>query len=699
MGLYGKVWGWQRMCVCVSRLDSTVLLALRHTTNTSPHTTARVLSGWGRCTWTERRQRRVDGCGVGLGAQSSGVRWQHSRTSEQTTDNNNTSFTHLVSDGEKFVKNKEGGVSKSSTRSEVRRILTLAKPERWTLACAIGLLGISSTVTMAVPYALGHVVDIIYTSEASVVADNLNRVCMALTAVFLTGALSNFGRVYLMSIAGQRITNTLRSSVFAAIMRQEIAFFDANKTGELINRLSADTSLVSQAVTSNISDGLRSIVMTSAGVSMMFYMSTDLAIVGMSIVPPVALLAVWYGRFVKNITKSVQDSLASATQVAEERVANMRTVRSFSREEREVTTYTNALTHVLSLAYKESKARAIFFGMTGLSGNVMLLTVLYHGGSLVSGGALSVGQLSSFLLYAAYVGVALAGVTGSYSELNKGLGASVRLFQLIDRRPRIPNHGGLQLPLDTLKGDIEFRNITFSYPSRPEATIFKDLSLSVPAGSVVGVAGSSGCGKSTLAWLLLRLYDPQAGQVTLDGTPINTLDPTWLRSIIACVSQEPVLFSNTVRENLLYGAPDPSRVTDEQLLEAAAEANALGFLRSFPAGLDTLVGERGVMLSGGQRQRLAIARAILADPRILLLDEATSALDAESESLVQEALERLMKGRTVITIAHRLSTIRMADQIAVLSEGRVKELGPYHDLMTQPDSFFRQLVERQTFTS
>ncbi|CAL4177019.1 unnamed protein product, partial [Meganyctiphanes norvegica] len=270
------------------------------------------------------------------------------------------------------------------------------------------------------------------------------------------------------------------------------------------------------------------------------------------------------------------------------------------------------------------------------------------------------------------------------------------IFLLCGRPCAVPLECRLTISSDTLIGNICFENISFAYPTRPDMPIFKNFSLTVPAGSIVAVVGSSGSGKSTLGSLLLRLYDPKEGQVTLDGISITQIDPAWLRFNVASVSQEPVLFSSSIRENLLYGARDPESVTEQQLKHAAQEANAWTFIQSFPEGLDTLVGERGVMLSGGQKQRIAIARALISNPRILLLDEATSALDAESESLVQEALDRLTVGRTVITIAHRLSTIRSANQIAVLHEGQVVELGSYQELMELPDGIFRKLVEKQT---
>jgi len=484
--------------------------------------------------------------------------------------------------------------------------------------------------------------------------------------------------------------------VYSAIVKQEVAFFDKNKTGELINRLSADTSLVSQCVTSNIADGIRSTTLVVAGVSMMIYMSPQLALVGLSIVPPVAGMAIVYGRYVRNISKQVQDSLASATQVAEERIANIRTVRSFGQEIREFKRYDDSIDVVMQLAYKEALARGTFFSLTGFSGNAIIISVLYYGGLMVTESSLTAGQLSAFLLYAAYVAISLSGISSCFSETMKGLGASTRLWELIDKKPAVPIIGGLTIPPNQFQGGISFEDIKFCYPTRTDVDIFDGLSLNVPAGSITAVVGSSGSGKSTLASLILRFYDPINGKVLIDGHSVTDLDPQWLRSNIGTVSQEPSLFSCSIRDNILYGAANPSSVTEEQLIQAAVEANAWSFIQQCPQGLDTIVGERGVLLSGGQRQRIAIARAIIKNPKILLLDEATSALDSESESLVQEALERIMKGRTVLTIAHRLSTIRNANQIAVLERGKVVELGAYEALMAIPQGVFRRLVERQT---
>jgi len=432
--------------------------------------------------------------------------------------------------------------------------------------------------------------------------------------VFVIGGLANFGRVYYMRIAAQNITARLRNQVFSSIVRQETAFFDKTKTGELINRLSADTQLVSQAVTQQVSDGLRATLMTSAGIGMMFFMSPQLAMVSLGIVPPVALWAVWMGRKVKKTSKDVQDALAQSTHIAEEKISNIRTVKSFGKEDQEMYRYDIEMKNVLDKTLKEALVQAKFYGMTGLSGNMIILTVLYYGGSLVTTDVISVGNLTSFILYAAYVGIGFNGVSTFYAEMMKALGASSRLWDIVDRSPMISLNQGL-VPENPLTGNIEFDKVDFSYPTRSDIKVLSDFSLNVPADHVMAVVGGSGSGKSTLAALLLRLYDPDRGQIIIDNHDIKLLDLSWLRKQIGTVTQEPILFSSTIRDNISYGADNPEAVNQAEIEQAAKEANAHDFIMSFPDKYDTVVGERGIMLSGGQKQRVAIARAILKNPQ------------------------------------------------------------------------------------
>uniref|UniRef100_A0A4W4GAS6 ATP-binding cassette sub-family B member 10, mitochondrial n=1 Tax=Electrophorus electricus TaxID=8005 RepID=A0A4W4GAS6_ELEEL len=583
---------------------------------------------------------------------------------------------------------------------DFRKLLQLANPERLRLTAAVGFLIVSSAVTMSAPFFLGQVIDTIYTSSSADFNDSLTSLCIMLAGVFLCGGAANAARVYLMQVSGQQIVRNLRESLFSSILRQEVGFFDKTSTGELINRLSADTALVGRALTDNLSDGLRSVAQALAGVSMMFYVSPNLASFVLMIVPPMAGMAVIYGRYLRSISKRTQDSLADATKLAEERISNLRTVRAFGKELTEVQKYVEKVEDVLHLAKKEAVLRAGFFGATGLSGNIIILSVLYKGGLLMASDHMTVGELSSFLMYAFWVGISIAGLSSFYSELMKGFGAGTRLWELMERKPEFPLNEGLVLRPAQLKGALEFRNVSFAYPTRKDAPIFQDLCLSVPAGSVMAVVGPSGSGKSTLVSLLLRLYDPDSGMVTVDGRDIRDLNPYWLRSHIGTVSQEPVLFSCSIAENIAYGATDLSQVTTEEILQAAQIANAHDFIQGFPKGFDTVVGEKGVLLSGGQKQRIAIARALLKLAQALsvfLLPLTPSALDAENEFLVQEALERLMEGRTVLIIAHRLSTIQNADSVAVLDQHRVVESGRHAQLLANRDGLFRKLMEKQAF--
>jgi ATP-binding cassette subfamily B protein len=412
----------------------------------------------------------------------------------------------------------------------------------------------------------------------------------------------------------------------------------------------------------------------------------------LAVVPPIAIGAVVSGRLVRRYSRAVSDALAAATNVAEESIAGARTVRLFAREAHETTRYSAAVSKAFGISLKRIEVTGWFQAVVTILGSGALVLVLWYGGRFVLAGELTVGELTAFLLYTTGVGMSLGTLASLWSDFMSAAGAGDRVFDLLDRAPEIPLHGGLVLP--SLAGDICFEQVQFTYPSRPDVPVLLDLNLVIRAGELVALVGPSGGGKSTIAGLIPRLYDTNSGSIQIDGHDIRKLDPSWLRERIATVSQEPTLFSTSIFANIAYGANRPD-VTLEEVEAAARAANAHDFIVAFPEGYQTAVGERGVQLSGGQKQRVAIARAVLRNPAILILDEATSALDAQSEHLVQEALERLTQQRTTLVIAHRLSTVVDADRVVVIDHGRIVQSGSHESLMQAADGMYRKLVERQ----
>ncbi|KAH8362209.1 hypothetical protein KR084_012138 [Drosophila pseudotakahashii] len=583
-------------------------------------------------------------------------------------------------------------------RSQYARLLSLTKSEKWVLAAGIGCLVVSSAITMSVPLFLGKVIDVVFNKSGldSAAMAKLGEYSMLLLAIFVLGGFANFARVHLFGNAALRIVRNLRSRLYRSMLMQEVGWFDTKGTGELINRLSNDTYMVGMSLSQNVSDGLRSVAMIGVGTGMMIYTSPQLAAVSALVVPAMAGMAIVYGRYVRRITKTELDKYAEIMKYAEERFGNVKTVKTFCREQQEVAAFDGKLGEALEIGYKETRARAIFFGLTGFCGNFIIISVLWYGGTLVLQDSLTIGALTAFMLYAGYVAISMNGLSNFYSQLNKGIGASERIWEILDRECTIPIDKGI-VPVEKPLGEVGFQNVYFTFPTRPESAVLSDFSLNLMPGKTTAVVGRSGSGKTTIALLMLRLYDPQAGTVQLDGIDLRTVNPQWLRNNIGAVSQEPVLFSSSIRENILYGANPGETPTEDQLQRVVEEANVSQFTDQLPDGLDTLVGQRGMMLSGGQKQRVAIARALIKNPAILILDEATSALDAVSENLVQIALDNLVQGRTVLTIAHRLSTIRNADSIAVLSEGKIVEQGSYNELMGIQEGVFRELVASQAF--
>ncbi|KAJ1063229.1 hypothetical protein K5549_013094 [Capra hircus] len=544
------------------------------------------------------------------------------------------------------------------------------RPHLLVLGAAVVLALGAALVNVQIPLLLGQLVEIVakYTRDhvGSFLKESRSLSTHLLLLYGLQGLLT-FGYLVLLSRIGERMAVDLRRALFCNLLRQDIEFFDAKKTGQLVSRLTTDVQEFKSSFKLVISQGLRSCTQVAGCLVSLSMLSTRLTLLLMVATPALMGVGTLMGSALRKLSRQCQEQVARATGVADEALGNVRTVRAFAMEQREEERYGAELEGSRCKAEELGRGIALFQGLSNIAFNCMVLGTLFVGGSLVAGQQLTGGDLMSFLVASQTVQRSMANLSILFGQVVRGLSAGARVFEYMTLSPGIPLSGGCSLPRERLRGSIAFHNVSFSYPCRPGFPVLRDFSLTLPPGKIVALVGQSGGGKTTVASLLERFYDPTAGMVTLDGQDLRTLG-----QVIGFISQEPVLFGTTIMENIRFGKVDAS---DEEVYAAAREANAHEFIISFPEGYDTIVGERGATLSGGQKQRLAIARALIKQPAVLILDEATSALDSESERVVQEALDRASAGRTVLVIAHRLSTVRAAHQIVVMAHGRVCEVG------------------------
>ncbi len=572
---------------------------------------------------------------------------------------------------------------------QLTRLWPRVRPHRRALTLASLALLLSAAIGLAFPLVVGRLLDAAFVDQDRSLLD---RVALGLTGLFLIQAFLNYAQTYLLSATGERAVAGLREELFAKLLDMPPGFFADRKTGELTSRLTTDIGLLQGVLSHQIAEFSRQILALVGGIALLTWLQPSLTLTALAVVPVAVWTALFFGRRLRRISTGVQDRVADATAVAEEAFSQIRTVQSFVQEPAERARYGGMIGRVVEAALVRAQVRGVFFGAITFSMFTGIVIVLWQGGRLVLDGSLTAGTLVSFLLYTVTIAASVGALASFFSNYQESVGAAERVFQLLEADtpiadPPVPT----PLPAPP-RGRVEFDRVSFRYLDHPDAPwAVREVTLALAPGEVVAIVGPSGAGKTTLVSLLPRFWDVAEGSIRLEGIDVRQLRLKELRGAIGVVPQEPALFSGTVRENIAYARPDASEADVER---AARAAHAHEFVERLPDGYETIVGERGVKLSGGQRQRIAIARAVLKDPAVLVLDEATSSLDTESERLVEDALEKLLVGRTTLIIAHRLSTVRRADRLVVLDHGRVVEEGTHTDLLAQ-GGLYARLYQRQ----
>ena len=569
------------------------------------------------------------------------------------------------------------------------RLWPLVRPYRGILAGATVALVLSSVASLAFPMVVRYLLDAAFVNRDRALLD---RIALGLVGLFTVQAALNYIQAYLLSAAGERSVAGLRRELFARLLEMPPGFFAERRTGELTSRLTVDIGLLQSVLSHQISEFSRQVLALVGGIVLLTYLQPRLTLTALLAAPVIVGTALVFGRRLRRITIGVQDRIAEASGVAEEAFSQIRTVQSFVQERAERARYGERIAASVRTALQRARVRGVFFGMLTFSTFAGIVFVLWQGGLLVLDGRLTAGALVGFLLYTITIAASIGALATSFTSYQEAVGAAERVFEILDMEPAIADPAvPVALPAP-VRGAVAFESVSFRYqPDHSLPWILEDVSLTVAPGETVALVGPSGGGKTTLVSLLPRFWDVDGGRITLDGVDIRSLRLADLRSAIGVVPQEPALFSGTIRENIAYARP---KATDAEVQAAARAAHAHEFVERLPLGYETLVGERGIKLSGGQRQRVAIARAILKDPAVLILDEATSNLDNESERLIEDALSKLLVGRTTLIIAHRLSTVQRADRLAVLEHGRIVEEGTHGQLL-ELGGLYARLYQRQ----
>ncbi len=626
-------------------------------------------------------------------------------------------FGAEVSPEDKKIVSKEGF-------QKALKIFRFTLPYKGTFFVGFIFLVLSQITSMSIPLLMGQMVGAIVSPQKSISQGitnmptngmshkiehflhldstqlTLNSVTTLFAVLLILQAAFSFIRVYTFTKVSEQSMRDLRKTLYTKIITLPVPFFEKNRVGELMSRITTDITQLQDVLSITLAEFFRQIFTLVGGIILISYLSSKLTLFMLLTFPFLVVAAIIFGRFIRKNSKKVQDELASTNIIVEETLQSINVVKAFTNERLEVKRYSSSVQKVVDYAMKAATFRGAFisFIIFVLFGGVV--GVVWYGGNLVLQGELAFKDLFTFIIYTGFIGGSVGGLGDMYAQIQKTVGASERILEILDEKSEIEVESSAdtaitaskQSNIDNRQSKIEYKNVAFSYPSRPDMEVLRNINLEVKTGEKIGLVGYSGAGKSTIVQLLMRYYKLTSGQILVDGININEYNLTELRKNIAVVPQEVMLFGGTIYENIAYGNPDAS---ENEIFEAAKKANAFDFIDSFPEKFQTIVGERGVKLSGGQRQRVAIARAILKNPAILILDEATSALDSESEKLVQDALDTLMQNRTTIIIAHRLATIRNVDTIYVLKEGEVSEQGSHDELVLIENGIYANLVRLQ----
>ena len=573
----------------------------------------------------------------------------------------------------------------------IARMYLYIKPFQSQFMIGMVFLILSSLTALAFPTFLGDLVDAAQSSP-----EKIDKIALNLGLLLLTQAVFSFFRILFFERVAQKSLSSLRQAMYSHLIDLPMNFFHSKRVGELTNRLQSDIGVLQETFTSTLAEFIRQIVIISGGVILLAYTSVKLTLFMLAVLPFVIILAIIFGTKIRKFSKSVQDASASSNVIVEQSLSAIATVKAFTNENSERKKYEKSTDKVAQLAISAGILRGGFasFLILGLFGALVL--VVWKGTSLISSGELDPGQLFSFVIYSGFIGGSMGGIADVYGRLQKAIGATEGIVNILEEKiEENSSNQNLDIDIKNQKSPIiSFQNVDFAYASRLDLLVLQSLNLDVLPGDQLAIVGPSGAGKSTIMQLLLRFQVPTSGEIYFFGEKSSSYSKNFIRKQMGWVPQDVILFGQSIRENILYGN---IKSTEDDLMSAVKESNSFEFIDKFPDGLDTEIGERGVQLSGGQRQRIAIARAMLKDPQVLLLDEATSSLDAENESVVQEALDRLMKNKTSVIIAHRLSTVRNANKIAFLNEGRVLELGSHEELMNLSSGSYKKFVKQQLY--